>query len=165
MIIQLTGQHAKEYRELRLQALLQNPEAFAASYEEEKELSVEAFQARLDIPYLFTFGGWIEEKLVGTVTLIPQQKEKLRHKSDIVAMYVDPRYRQKGIGRKLMEKAIQKAGELKEVEQLLLTVVESNANAKSLYTSLGFKPYGLEKKALKLNGVYIDEEYMKLEMN
>ncbi|MDG5471892.1 GNAT family N-acetyltransferase [Jeotgalibacillus sp. ET6] len=165
MIIQLTGQHAKEYRELRLQALLRNPEAFAASYEEEKELSIEAFQTRLELPGFFTFGEWVDEKLVGTVTLIPQKKEKLRHKSDIVAMYVDPQYRQKGIGRKLIEKAIQQAGEIKEVEQVLLTVVESNANAKRLYTSLGFKPFGLEKKALKLNGVYIDEEYMKLEMN
>ncbi|KIL49116.1 GNAT family N-acetyltransferase [Jeotgalibacillus campisalis] len=163
-MIQLTIDHAKAYRDLRLQALLQNPEAFASSYEEEKELTVAAFEKRFESGDSYTFGAFIEEELIGTVTLIPHKKEKLKHKSDIVAMYVDPRCRKKGIGRKLMETAIKKAEEIKEVEQILLAVAEPNKTAKSLYVSLGFKSFGLERKALKLDGLYIDEEYMKLEI-
>jgi len=39
-------------------------------------------------------------------------------------------------------------------------VVVDNKNAKKLYESIGFEIYGLEKRALKYNGIYYDEELM-----
>ena len=41
-----------------------------------------------------------------------------------------------------------------------LTVVRDNARARSLYASLGFLEYGLEKYALKQDGRYYDEVLM-----
>jgi RimJ/RimL family protein N-acetyltransferase len=48
------------------------------------------------------------------------------------------------------------------IEILNLTVVTINERAKKLYTKLGFKAFGMEEKALKINGNYYDEEYMAL---
>ncbi|MGE7186856.1 GNAT family N-acetyltransferase [Peribacillus sp. NPDC006672] len=60
------------------------------------------------------------------------------------------------------QKAINKAKEIDDVEKINLTVVTSNQKAKNLYTNLGFKVFGFEEKALKVNGVYYDEEHMVL---
>lgn len=47
-----------------------------------------------------------------------------------------------------------------KVEQLQLTVVSSNAAAIQLYSKLGFVGYGLEKRALRVDGHYFDEMLM-----
>ncbi|WP_053251746.1 GNAT family N-acetyltransferase [Ensifer adhaerens] len=47
-----------------------------------------------------------------------------------------------------------------KVEQLQLTVVSSNAAAIQLYSKLGFVGYGLEKRALRVDGQYFDEMLM-----
>ncbi len=77
-------------------------------------------------------------------------------------MYVSPAYRGKGIGKELMLEVIKKAQQLSDIEQLQLTVVSTNQSAKQLYTSLGFSEYGHEKRALKADGVYYDEDHMVL---
>ncbi|TDL31397.1 GNAT family N-acetyltransferase [Jeotgalibacillus sp. S-D1] len=162
---QLKSIHAEKYRTLRFEALQQNPEAFASSYEEERERPISNFQERLETAASFTFGAFNEGELIGVVTLVPQTLIKMRHKGSIFAMYVTPDSRGSGAGRKLMEAAIEKAKEIDGLSHLLLTVVQSNQQAKKLYSSLGFVSFGIEKKALKLNGEYIDEEYMQLELD
>lgn len=86
----------------------------------------------------------------------------MKHKASIYAMYVDPSHRGKGVGRGLMEASITLAKETDGIEQLLITVVTTNETARGLYHSCGFKPYGTEKRALKYNGEYFDEELMVL---
>ena len=46
-----------------------------------------------------------------------------------------------------------------EVEQLLLSVIDDNARAKRFYEKMGFEPYGLERRALKIGDRYYDEEF------
>lgn len=46
----------------------------------------------------------------------------------------------------------------------MLTVVASNAPARRLYISEGFVPFALERRALKVNGKYLDEEQMVLDL-
>lgn len=48
----------------------------------------------------------------------------------------------------------------KDVEQLQLSVVASNTIALSLYQKLGFKQYGLEADAIRVNGTSYDEILM-----
>jgi RimJ/RimL family protein N-acetyltransferase len=47
----------------------------------------------------------------------------------------------------------------------MLTVVTINRAARGLYLSLGFKSYGIENAALKLDGRYLDEELMELKLS
>ncbi|TDM38783.1 GNAT family N-acetyltransferase, partial [Macrococcoides goetzii] len=77
------------------------------------------------------------------------------------AMYVDASNRRSGLARELIRKAIERAREM-NLEQLTLGVVSTNEPAKKLYESMGFQTYGIEKRALKINGVYSDDEYMVL---
>ncbi len=161
-IRQLTPTDAENYRNIRLEALKNKPEAFSSSYEEEVEYSVEKYRSRFNNDHTYTFGAFEGENLVGTVTLICETKKKIRHRATIVAMYVKPDQRKLGVGKTLMTMAINKAKELEKIEQIYLAVTVGNEPAKRLYTSLGFVTYGVDRKGLKIDGTYFDEELMVL---
>ena len=158
----LTAADAEAYRSLRLEGLQNNPEAFGSSFEEEKNYPIEQFADRFESQGSYTIGVFDHEELVGVATLVRESKLKLKHKASIFAVYVSPKKRGLGIGKRLMVEAINKARELKGVEQLTLTVVSTNASAKGLYSSLGFEIFGTEKRALKIGQQYFDEDYMAL---
>ncbi|MFJ6210182.1 GNAT family N-acetyltransferase [Lysinibacillus sp. NPDC092081] len=158
----LTAADAEAYRNLRLEGLQNNPEAFGSSFEEAKDYPIEHFADRLESQGSYTLGVFDHEELVGVATLVQESKLKLKHKASIFAVYVSSDKRGLGIGKRLMVDAINKARELKGVEQLTLTVVSTNASAKRLYSSLGFEVFGTEKKAMKIGQEYFDEDYMVL---
>ncbi|PKG25041.1 GNAT family N-acetyltransferase [Niallia nealsonii] len=156
----LHTEDASVYQDIRLEALKNHPEAFGSSYEEEVHFSIDVFNNRLMNKDNFTFGAFEKNQLVGVVTLIVEQKNKMKHRGNIVAMYVKPKYRGRGIAQKLMKETINQAIMLKEIEQIYLAVVSGNEGAINLYQLLGFEIYGIDKKALKVNGIYYDEELM-----
>jgi len=158
----LEKSNAKGYKKLRLEALQTSPEAFASSYEEEKEFTLVNFENRLNNPFSFTLGALEEGELYGVVTLQFEQKVKLKHRTNLVAMYVSYEKRGKGIAKKLIQEAITRAKQLEVIEQIHLTVGSKNQPAKNLYNSLGFKTYGVASKALKIDNTYLDEELMVL---
>lgn len=164
MIRLLTKVDAEQYWELRLQALQVNPEAFVTTYEEaiRQENPIERVVSNLTSNTSCTFGAFNEEnQLIGVVTLLTEEKQAYKHKGHIVAMYVDTQNRRNGLARELIANAIQRAREI-ELEQLNLGVVSTNEPAKKLYGSIGFKTYAIEKRAIKMNGVYSDDENMVL---
>ncbi|MFC0270571.1 GNAT family N-acetyltransferase [Metabacillus herbersteinensis] len=164
-IRKLIKEDAILYRELRLKALQYHPDAFGSSYEEEKGLTANDYGKRFGIPEAITLGAFEEEKLVGVVTLVIETKVKLKHRATIFAMYVAPSHRGQKIGQLLMEAVINEARKFEEIEQIYLTVVTTNQSAKKLYTAMGFEVFGLEKRALKLEECYLDEEHMVLFLN
>ncbi|MDX8045256.1 GNAT family N-acetyltransferase [Gracilibacillus sp. S3-1-1] len=162
-IRQLHKADADHYYVLRLEALQESPQSFAASYEEEKMQTVEKYQNRLaTTENAVSFGAFIDDHLVGMVTLIKEKPQNLRHRASLVAMYVKPEARRQGIAQALVTTVIEQARQMSEVEQLYLSVVTSNEPAKRLYQSLGFAVFGTEKRALKIDNVYYDEEHMVL---
>ncbi len=159
----LTSEDAIIYKEIRLEALKNHPEAFGSSYEEESNYPLERFQGRFNQENSFTFGAFIDHKLIGVVTLIKQTRRKMSHRADIVAMFVRADYRKSGIGKRLMSEAIALAKEL-NTEQVYIAVTSINEAAKRLYLSLGFKTYGIDYRALKFDDTYYDEELMVLKL-
>ena len=155
-------QDAEVYFKIRLEALYKNPEAFGSSYEEEKKETADKYKDRFQAADSFTFGAFEGSQLVGVITLLTEKRMKLRHRSTIVAMYVASEMRGKGVAKALMNEAINKARTLDGIEQIHLTVVSSNVAAKKLYSSLGFEVYGTEKRALKMDQTYLDEDLMVL---
>lgn len=158
----LQPKDAAMYRELRLEALKNNPEAFSSSFAEEKEYPIEKYKDRLTQEHFYTFGAFMENELKGVVTLIVETKIKIKHRATIVAMYVNSSNRKCGIGKSLISEVIKKANDIKAVEQIYLTVNSSNTPAKKLYQSFGFDTYGTDKSGLKIADIYYDEELMVL---
>ncbi|KAB2336050.1 GNAT family N-acetyltransferase [Cytobacillus depressus] len=160
----LNSNDAEAYLEMRLTALQNHPAAFASSYEEEKDRPAKMYGERFQSEESFTFGAFDNETLIGSVTLLREMKLKLKHRANIVAMYVSPDYRKKSIGRMLMTAAIDKAKELNGIEQIYLSVEATNIPAIRLYSSFGFEVYGEDKKALKVGETYFDEKHMVLHL-
>ena len=68
-------------------------------------------------------------------------------------------YRGKGIGTEFFERLNVWAEENKIV-RLELTVICENEAAKHLYTKSGFEIEGIKRKAVYVDGKYLDEYYM-----
>ncbi|CAM3667713.1 GNAT family N-acetyltransferase [Mesobacillus zeae] len=161
-IIALSKENVNEYREIRLEALRNNPEAFSSSYEEEKEMPDDAFANRLGNEASITLAAKDESGLLGVVTLVREQKKKIAHRANIFAMYVTPEARGKGVGKALMKEIIERARKYEGIEQIYLSVMSENEPAKKLYASCGFQVYGNDRRALKIDGCYYDEDMMNL---
>lgn len=162
-IRELTAADAEIFRALRLRALQEEPEAFGSSWEEENARPLAQTIARLQTEGMIAFGARdADGHLVGMVRLFRHDGVKVSHKADIISLYVAPEVRGRGVGRMLMEAAIERARATPGVEQLLLAVNATNTPARNLYLTLGFEPFGREPLALKIGDRYYDEELMAL---
>ena len=162
----LTSEDAKEWWGLRRQALESDPAAFSTSSDEHQQLSLEEVRNRLGAgtQSSFVVGALEDGRLVGMAGFYREAGEKTRHKGRIWGVYVAPEKRQGGIGRKLLQLLLQRARAIDGLDQIHLSVTTTQAAAAQLYRSMGFEPFGIEPRALKIGGRYIDEEYMLLRL-
>jgi ribosomal protein S18 acetylase RimI-like enzyme len=161
----LAPEDAVVFQGLRLRALLENPEAFGASYEEDKDTPIDkvAERIRTTLPDSPTFGAFLDGMLVGMVGIARSPRKKQHHRALIWGMYVTPEARGKGIGKQLLTTAIDHARQA-GVEELTLAVTVGNLSARKLYVSSGFNPYGVEPRYFKVDGRYYDLEWMWLRL-
>ena len=152
----LTQADAAFYRDVRLEALQQNPEAFGSTFERESEKPLSWFGERL--AQFEIFGAFVVGELLGTAGVLTQEGSKRAHKATLWGMYVRTTARNSGVGKGLVEAVVNHA--TGRVELLQLTVVSENRSAQRLYAGLGFVEYGREIRALKHNGRYYDEILM-----
>lgn len=147
------------YRRFRLDALQTAPLAFGGSFDEEK--AKDDAQVANSIKRSWMVAGWTaESELVGTAGMFVRPEAKLQHKAVMFGLFVHPLWRAKGIGGALVDRTIAEAR--KQVEALQLAVAVSSAGALSLYRRRDFRQYGLERRALKVGGEYVDEYLMEL---
>jgi GNAT superfamily N-acetyltransferase len=152
---------AAAYRALRLDALQRHPCAFRASLDEEAGQSLEELAARLEADAVF--GAYYDGALCGLAGLeIPQARNK-RHKGTLFGVYVCPDRRRAGLGTTLVSRVIEHART--RVDQLHAAVVVAAEPARALYRKLGFEPYGVEPRALKVGDEYFDQELLVLRLD
>jgi ribosomal protein S18 acetylase RimI-like enzyme len=155
---------AASLQALRLEALRLSPLAFASSYEEEVERPLELIEARLsgDGPST-VFGAVMAEVLVGMAGFSFNDRIKQRHKGGLWGVYVQPHWRSRGLGERLVRAVIAHASQ--HVRVLQATVVATNLEARRIYHRLGFVPYGLERHGLCVDGIDYDEELLALDLS
>ncbi len=163
----LTEKDAEAFWKICLRALQEDPESFGASYEEILERgiagSTPGLGRREGAPEDATFGAFDEKgQLVGIAGFRREEEAKMRHKGVIWGWYVPKELRRQGIGKALLEAAIDYAKGLPDLERINLAVVLTSKEARLLFVSHGFETYGLERQALKLHDRYFDQELMTL---
>jgi GNAT superfamily N-acetyltransferase len=155
---QLAHADLETFREIRLEGLRLNPEAFGSTYEAEQSAPIDKYAGWLATCQLF--GAFDGAHIVGIVAFGQFTGAKDSHKGWLRAMYVRASHRRTGASRLLVQAVIDAARP--RVEQIQLTVVSTNTPAIRLYQSFGFTQYGLEPRSLKQNGLYSDELLMSL---
>jgi ribosomal protein S18 acetylase RimI-like enzyme len=152
----LAATDAARYRDIRLEGLQQNPEAFGSTFERENDEPLSWFEQRIAGARIF--GAFAKGELLGVAGYMRQDGAKHHHKGLLWGMYVRSIAQKSGLGKRLVEAVVSHASE--HVEQLNLTVVSENQSAQQLYASQGFVEYGREIRALRQGGRYYDEILM-----
>lgn len=163
LIRELTPADSIPYQQLILNGLREHPGLFRIRPEDAGE-SVVPFAP--NNPDAFTLGVFQEDdRLVGVVSFGREVRVKLRHKGLIYRMYVSSEVSGQGIGRRLLQDAINRAKQIDGLQQINLTVIATNAKARHLYASEGFEIFAVEKRGLKIGSDYFNEEQMVLHFN
>ena len=160
-IKRLTVENLNEFIELRSEGLTLSPEAFGESLREYTTKTFEQHKAnfpKTDDNYVI--GAFENSKLVGVVGFFQKRAEKMKHKGAIWGMYITPSHRGTGLGKKLLQFAIDQAILIEDILQIELAVISTNIPAKKLYESLDFVTFGVEKRAIMVDGVFYDEDHM-----
>jgi ribosomal protein S18 acetylase RimI-like enzyme len=138
----------EELRDLRLRALRDAPGAFASTLERELAFTDEVWLRRAEGgPASVTFIAREGGAGIGSVTILAEADVPGR--AHLVGMWVDPRYRRRGVGRALIDRAVRWARE-RRARELILWVADHNAAARQLYERVGFRPTG-ERQPLPSN--------------
>lgn len=160
----LRAEDAADLVALRREALETDPLAFGASADDDRGLSLEFVRSSLaDHQEQAMFGYFDGDSLSGMIGVIRAARVKRRHTGSIWGMYVTPGARNKGVGRALLEAAVQQARGW-GLDQVQLEVTEAAPAAKRLYEAVGFRSWGREPRALHWKGRFVDEHHLVLEL-
>ena len=158
---------AERYRELRLEALRDNSQAFITDHAAAQAEPAEKWLERIResdgqhdaILYFAVAGG----DLIGMAGVGRGSRAKTRHSGMVWGVYVRPEWRALGIGRALVMACLEwarRAG----LSIVKLGAMASNPVAIACYAHLGFVEYGVEPQAIRWDGVYYDEVLMAIEL-
>jgi RimJ/RimL family protein N-acetyltransferase len=162
----LTPDDAEALWNVRLEALQSEPTGFGSSPSKHKSIPIADFRSRLtaDPADYFFIGVFADGALAGMAGFIREAGEKERHKGMVVGVYLNKALRGKGVGRAMLQALLDRAAKIEGLQQIVLKVAATQAAAIATYRSLGFTSFGHEVRALCIDGQYVDEEYMVLQL-
>jgi GNAT superfamily N-acetyltransferase len=128
------------WRELRLRALADAPEAFASTLEEEESHPDGWWQDIVGSTVRHPRGGlWIAEEAGEAAGMVFSRLSPSRDTVRLGAMWVDPRYRRRGAGGALVA-SVAAWARANGAARMDLWVAEDNRSARRLYERAGFTP-------------------------
>lgn len=141
-IILATADDWQAVREIRLEALLRDPQAFGATYAETVDRPEAEWRARASHPARLTFLAMTGQTPVGIGGALHEGDDGNPATGQITSLFVSPAYRQRGLGRRLMHAALADLARDPAIARVILHVRPSQLPAQRLYASLGFTPVG-----------------------
>ncbi len=159
----LTDTDLPAYKALRDVGLQHDPEAFTSDFDTASALPPATYATRLGQPPddHFILGAFdASGAMLGAVVCERESQLKKRHEAALVGMIIVPEQRKRGIGKALLKEFDALVRKLPGLEQVVLSVTASNAHAVGLYEHAGFERYGLQPRAIKVDGQYHDKALM-----
>ena len=149
-----------EYRDLRLNALLDSPAAFSADYQTNLNYPMSFWEGRLTFDqHGMTFFAEYGGKLLGMSGIRIGESPKTKHGAYVWGVYVRPEWRGQHVAEALIKTCAGWAQQ-RGVVILKLGVIANNESAIRCYERCGFRTYGTEPRALFHEGNFYDEYLM-----
>lgn len=140
------------YKDVRLRALRESPEAFVASVEEESDFPDERWQERMVRSRRLLAED--DGQVVGVVSVGTGHRTDIPGAGELFGLWVQADRRGSGVARRLLEKAAA-VGRDVGLRQLVYWVGTDNGRAVAFASSFGFRPTDT-RRPMRLHGV--DEE-------
>jgi ribosomal protein S18 acetylase RimI-like enzyme len=156
-IKKLPQERWEEFKSLRLEALQNDPLAFGSSYEEEINFTEDVWKKRISN----TLFACHVDNPVGMISFVIPQKIKQNHIAEIFGVFVKVDFRNKKIGKQLIEAALDLIKQNKNVRKIKLTVTTVRESAVKLYSQSGFEIVGKLKSELKFDNKFYDAFVME----
>lgn len=156
-IKKLTKEDWMIYKEIRLQMLSEEPQAYSQTLEELSKRSDEDWKEKTISDTMAVITIWVDEKLAGMNGLFYE-------KTDVIAvwgMFVRKEFRGMGFGKRLMEEIEREIRRDKRVKKIQVSVTSSQTVAWELYKKLGFKEASRINGKVRFNGESYDEILME----
>ncbi|NLG22314.1 MAG: GNAT family N-acetyltransferase [Actinomycetales bacterium] len=155
----LEEENWSEYRDVRLRALKESPEAFVASAEEEEGYEEDRWRGRMRRSRrLLAEQG---DTVVGVVS-VGSHNVETPGSGELFGLWVDPALRGSGVARKLLEAAAAQARQ-DELKHLVYWVGTDNGRAVAFASSFGFRPTD-NRRPMEIHGVDDAEDAEELAM-
>ncbi len=162
-IVVITTDTFPAWRELRLRALRDHPDAFGQPYAMYAAVSLEDALAQFEMRReagTVIFGAFGEAGvLVGSIGVFRESGPRASHRLVVWGMYVTPEARSTGVGDALVTAALTEACTMDGILQVHLTVTSSNHAAVNLYARHGFVRWGTDPSAEMIDGVAFDHDH------
>lgn len=150
----LTPDEWQEYREVRLRALRESPEAFVASAAEEEAFEDDRWKQRMERSRRILALDE-ENQVVGVVSIGTGHRTNIPGAGELFGLWVAPARRGSGVARRLLEKAA-KVGREVGLRQMVYWVGTDNGRAVAFASSFGFRPTD-DRREMRIRGVEEDE--------
>jgi ribosomal protein S18 acetylase RimI-like enzyme len=132
----------RAYRDLRLRALQEAPEAFCSTFASARQIPDADWQARLahiQPDHDYPIAALLAEQPVAMAWVTIDRNHPTH--ANLFQMWVAPEYRGQGVGRQVVQAAIAWARD-RQLQSLHLGVTVGDTPARHLYESLGFVAVG-----------------------
>lgn len=161
----LTPADAEAAYALRLHALADAPHAFGMAVSDAEARGLDGMRQTLrdhqgDSALFGACCAGDDARLVAMAGLWRADRAKTRHRASLWGMFVHADHRGHGLGRALVEAIVDHAANATDLSAVTLAVTTVNTPAFHLYIALGFRPYGLDPDALRIDGASYDEVLM-----
>jgi GNAT superfamily N-acetyltransferase len=150
----------RELRSLRLEALLDSPRSFGSTHKEELRRPDRDWRERA------AAGAAGEDEIavaaVADGRWVGMARGRLEARlAHLIAVYVQPEWRQRGIGRAVSQAVVEWARQ-RGASEVVLSVSDWNQGARRVYEAIGFVPTGV-KRPLPWTASVIESE-MRLKL-
>ncbi len=153
----------EEFKNLKIEAITREPNAFTHELSEAIAQPDSDWQGQLEkalIGEKILVFAEEDGKLIGLGGVYLYKKEKFKHNASLDSLYVSPKYRERGIGRALVEKRIELISQRSEILQVITEIFSSQVASIELHKKLGFETVGVLKNFAYFDGGYFDSIHM-----
>ncbi len=151
-IIQLPPERWKEYENLRLEALLNDPQAFGQKYDKAIDFPdsywIDQLKNTISKDKLLVYFAESKGKLIGMMGAFFHSNEETKESAQIFSVYVNKDSRGQGIANRLQEHLLTELHNIKSLKKIRVMVNKEQKSAVNLYKRGNFKLVKTEKKKL-----------------